>query len=40
LVTMKRTKGYPSRTEVFLTEKGRAVAAQVFGNLRRLVDAR
>jgi hypothetical protein len=40
LVTIKRTKGYPSRTEVFLTEKGRAVAAQVFGNLRRLVDAR
>jgi hypothetical protein len=40
LVTIKRTQGYPSRTEVFLTEKGRAVAAQVFGNLRRLVDAR
>jgi hypothetical protein len=40
LVTIKRTKGYPSRTEVFLTEKGRAVASQVFGNLRRLVDAR
>jgi hypothetical protein len=36
LVTIKRTTGYPTRTEVFLTEKGRAVAAQVFENLRRL----
>jgi DNA-binding MarR family transcriptional regulator len=36
LVTIKRTTGYPTRTEVFLTEKGRAVAAQVFDNLRRL----
>ena len=40
LVTVKRTEGYPSRTGVFLTEKGRAVAAQVFGNLRRLVEVR
>jgi hypothetical protein len=40
LVTIKRTKGYPTRTEVFLTEKGRAVAAQVFGNLRRLGEVR
>jgi hypothetical protein len=30
LVTVKRTEGYPTRTEVFLTEKGRAIAAQVF----------
>jgi hypothetical protein len=36
LVTVKRTKGYPTRTEVFLTDKGRAVAAEVFRNLRRL----
>jgi hypothetical protein len=36
LVTIKRRTGYPTRTEVFLTEKGRAVAAQVFDNLRRL----
>jgi hypothetical protein len=36
LVTIKRTTGYPTRTEVFLTEKGRAVAAQIFENLRRL----
>jgi hypothetical protein len=36
LVTIKRTRGYPTRTEVFLTEKGRAVAAHVFENLRRL----
>ena len=35
LVTIKRTQGYPTRTEVFLTDKGRAVAAQVFRNLRR-----
>ena len=34
LVTIKRTKGYPTRTEVFLTEKGRAIAAQVFQGLR------
>ena len=36
LVTIKRTTGYPTRTEVFLTEKGRAVAAHVSENLRRL----
>jgi hypothetical protein len=36
LVTVKRTTGYPTRTEVFLTEKGRAIASQVFENLRRL----
>jgi hypothetical protein len=36
LVTIKRATGYPTRTEVFLTEEGRAVAAQIFENLRRL----
>ena len=36
LVTIKRTRGYPTRTEVFLTEKGRAVAAHIFENLRRI----
>jgi len=35
LVTIKRTPGYPTRTEVFLTDKGRAAAAAVFRNLRR-----
>ena len=34
LVTIKRTKGYPTRTEVFLTDKGRALATQVFQGLR------
>ena len=38
LVTIKRIQGYPTRTEVFLTDKGRAVAAQVFRNLRRRVE--
>ena len=36
LVTIKRTTGQRSKTEVYLTEKGRAIAAEVFGNLRRL----
>jgi hypothetical protein len=40
LVTVKRTRGYPTRTEVFLTDKGRAVATQVFQNLRRLTEIR
>jgi hypothetical protein len=34
LVTIKRIRGYPTRTEVFLTDKGRALAAQVFQGLR------
>jgi hypothetical protein len=34
LVTIKRTTGYPTRTEVFLTDKGRKVADQVFRQLR------
>jgi hypothetical protein len=40
LVTVKRIRGYPNTTEVFLTAKGRAVAAQVFRNLRRPSDMR
>ena len=40
LVTVKRTRGYPTRTEVFLTDKGRAVAEKVFQNLRRLSEVR
>jgi hypothetical protein len=35
LVTVKRTTGYPTRTEVFLTEKGRKVADQVFSQMAR-----
>ena len=38
LVTIKRIQGYPTRTKVFLTDKGRAVAAQVFRNLRRRIE--
>jgi hypothetical protein len=34
LVTIKRIAGYPARTEVFLTDKGRKVADQVFRQLR------
>jgi len=34
LVTIRRTAGYPTRTEVFLTDKGRKVADQVFRQLR------
>jgi len=34
LVTVKRTRGYPTKTEVYLTAKGRAVAALVLQNLR------
>jgi hypothetical protein len=34
LITVKRVRGYPNTTEVFLTAKGRAVAAQVLRNLR------
>lgn len=30
LVTVKRSTGYPTRTEVFLTEKGRALFAAVL----------
>ena len=34
LVAIKHTLGKVIRTEVILTDKGRAVAAQVFRNLR------
>jgi len=34
LVTVKRTHTSSSRTAVFLTDKGRAIAAQVYRNLR------
>jgi hypothetical protein len=34
LVTIRRTGGYPVRTEVFLTDKGREIAAKVFRHLR------
>ena len=34
LVTVRRTHTSSSRTAVFLTDKGRAVAAQVYNNLR------
>jgi hypothetical protein len=34
LVTIKRIVGYPTRTEVVLTDKGRKVADQVFQQLR------
>jgi hypothetical protein len=34
LVTIERTAGYPTRTEVFLTDKGRKIAHQVFRQLR------
>jgi DNA-binding MarR family transcriptional regulator len=36
LVTIKRTSNGPSRTAVFLTDKGRAIAAQVYRNLRQI----
>jgi hypothetical protein len=35
LITVKRIQGYPNTTEVFLTAKGRAIAAQVLQKLRR-----
>jgi hypothetical protein len=38
LVTVKRTDTSPTRTEVYLTDKGRDVAAQVFGSLRQLTE--
>jgi DNA-binding MarR family transcriptional regulator len=34
LVTIRRTGEYRARTAVVLTDKGRAVATQVFGRLR------
>jgi hypothetical protein len=38
LITVKRTDTSPVRTQVYLTDKGRAVAQQVFGILRRLAE--
>jgi DNA-binding MarR family transcriptional regulator len=35
LVKVKRTRAHPFKTEVYLTAKGRAVAAQVLQNFRR-----
>jgi hypothetical protein len=40
LVTVKRTDTSPARTEVYLTDKGRAVAAKVVGILQRLAGPR
>lgn len=34
LVKVKRTRAHPFKTEVYLTAKGRAVAAKVVQNLR------
>jgi DNA-binding MarR family transcriptional regulator len=34
LVTTKRTHSSPTRTAIFLTDKGRAIAAEVYRNLR------
>lgn len=36
LVSVERTGIFPMRTQVFLTDKGRAVAAEVFRRLRHL----
>jgi DNA-binding MarR family transcriptional regulator len=36
LVKVKRTRAHPFKTEVYLTAKGRAVAAQVLQNFRPL----
>jgi hypothetical protein len=38
LIAVKRTDTSPVRTQVYLTDKGRAVAQQVFGILRRLAE--
>jgi hypothetical protein len=38
LVTVKRTSNSPMRTAVFLTDKGRAIAAEVYRNLKRLAE--
>ena len=38
LVTVKRTHTSSSRTAVFLTDKGRAIAAQVYSNLRQTAE--
>ncbi len=38
LVVIKRIDSPPAKTAVFLTDKGRGVAQQVFGILRRLAE--
>jgi DNA-binding MarR family transcriptional regulator len=38
LITVKRTETSPTRTEVYLTDKGRAVATQVLGSLYQLIE--
>ncbi len=38
LVTIKRIPNSPVRTAVFLTDKGRAIAAKVYRNLRRVAE--
>jgi DNA-binding MarR family transcriptional regulator len=40
LVSVERTGIFPMRTQVFLTDKGRAVATEVFRQLRRLPASR
>lgn len=36
LVTIKKTPSEPMRTEIFLTSKGRALAAEIVRHLRKL----
>ena len=38
LVTTKRVHNSPTRTAIFLTDKGRAIAAQVYRNLQRIAE--
>jgi hypothetical protein len=38
LITVKRTETSPTRTEVYLTDKGRVVATQVLGSLYQLIE--
>jgi DNA-binding MarR family transcriptional regulator len=38
LVTVKRSETTPIRTAVYLTDKGKTVAEEAFGALRRLVE--
>jgi hypothetical protein len=38
LVTTRRVHNYPARTAVFLTDKGRAIAAQVSRNLMHVAE--
>jgi hypothetical protein len=38
LVTIQRIPNSPTRTAVFLTDKGRAIAAKVYRNLRHVAE--